>query len=198
MSEQTLKFRDIVVNKKEFHASKQAIALNLVDTNKIAVSDILEFSDDGSKYFIGYLHDDDIIRPNCIVLPQMSGYIKYFDNGGKNMSFKVEDESVYSKYTEIWNKIKMSLNTKFHSQPIYDDKYINTKVKTFISMINTLFSGNEIPKERNHYICIAGICIDSVLKVDKKNYPQVYLEQCKYKIKRRKPVDFIDAEVDLR
>ena len=63
-------------------------------------------------------------------------------------------------------------------------------------MINTLFSKNEIPKERNHYISIAAICIDSVLKVDKKNYSQVYLEQCKYKIKRKKPANFIDAEVD--
>ena len=64
-------------------------------------------------------------------------------------------------------------------------------------MINTFFSENEIPKERNHYTCIAAVCIDSVLKIEKKNYPQVYLEQFKYKIKRRKPVDFIDAEVDL-
>ena len=71
------------------------------------------------------------------------------------------------------------------------------KLKTFNSMINTLFSGNEIPKERNRYICIAAICIDSVLKVDKKNNPQFYLEQCKYKIKRRRPADFIDDEVDL-
>ena len=114
------------------------------------------------------------------------------------MSFKIEDQSVYLKYTEIWNKIKKSLNTRFHSQPIYDDKYIKTKVKTFSSMINTLFSGNEIPKERNHYICIAEIWFDSVLKVEKRSYPQVYLEQCNYKIKRGKPVDFIDAEVDLR
>ena len=64
-------------------------------------------------------------------------------------------------------------------------------------MINALFSENEIPKEINHYICTAAICIDSVLKIGKKNYPQVYLEQCKYKIKRRKQVDFTDAEVDL-
>ena len=64
-------------------------------------------------------------------------------------------------------------------------------------MINTLFSGNETPKERNHYICIAAICVDSVLNVGKKSYPPVYLEQFKYKIKKRKPVDFIDAEVDL-
>ena len=48
---------------------------------------------------------------------------------------------------KIWNKIKKSLNTRFQSQPIYDDKYIKTKVKTFSSMINTLFSENEIPKE---------------------------------------------------
>ena len=52
-------------------------------------------------------------------------------------------------------------------------------------------------QKKNHYICIAAICIDSVLNVDKKNYRQVYLEQCKYKINRRKIVDSIDAEVDL-
>ena len=197
MNKQKLKLGDIVVNEKELHASKQAIALNLVNTNKIVASDKFKHSDDGSKYFIGYLHDDDVIRPLCIILPQMSGYIKYFDNGGKNMSFKIEDESVYLKYTELWNKIKTSLNKRFHSQPIYDDKFIKTKVTTFSRMINTLFSGNEIPKERNHYIFIATICIDSVLKIDKKNYPQVYLEQCKYKINRKNPVDFIDTEVDL-
>ena len=101
------------------------------------------------------------------------------------IEIKIEDESVYLKYNEIWNKIKKSLNIRFHSQPIYDDKYMKTKVKTFSSMINTLFSGNEIPKERNHYICIAVICIDSVLKVDKKNYAQVYLEQCKQNKKKK-------------
>ena len=87
MSEQTLKFGDIVVNKKEFHASKQAIALNLVNTNKIVVSDKFKFSNDGSKCFIGYLHydDDDVIRLLCIIVPQMSGHIKYFDNGRKNV-----------------------------------------------------------------------------------------------------------------
>ena len=64
-------------------------------------------------------------------------------------------------------------------------------------MINTLFSGNEIPRERKHYVCIAAICIHSVLKIEKKNYHQVYLEQCKCKIKKRELVNFVDAEVDL-
>ena len=73
MSEQTLKFGDLVVNKREFHASKQTIPLNLVITNKIVASDKFKHSDDGFKYFIGYLHDDDVIRPLRIILPEMSG-----------------------------------------------------------------------------------------------------------------------------
>ena len=82
MSEQTLKFDDVIVNEKKFHASKQATALNLVDKDKMVVSDKFKYSDNGSKYFIGYLDDDDdnVIRPLCIILPQMSRYIKYFDD----------------------------------------------------------------------------------------------------------------------
>ena len=113
------------------------------------------------------------------------------------MSFKIEEESVYLKYDEVLNKIKSILNVKFHSQSIYDDKYIKTKVKTFSNTINTLFSGDEIPKERIHYVFISVICIDSVLRTDKKNYPQVYLEQCKCKVKKRELVSFIDDEVNL-
>ena len=86
MNEQTLKFGEFIVNKKVFHASKQAIALKSVKTGNMLVSYKFKHSDDGFKYFIGYLHDDDddddVIRPLCIILPQMSGYIKYFDNGG--------------------------------------------------------------------------------------------------------------------
>ena len=160
MSKQTLKFCDIVVNKKEFYASKQAIPFNSINSNNIVVSYRIKHNDDGFKYFIGYLHDDDVIRLLCIILPQMNGYIKYFDNGGKNMSFKIEDESVYLKHIEIWNKIKDILNVKFHSQPIYNGKYIKTKVKTFNGMVNTLFLGDQISKERTHYVCIGAICID--------------------------------------
>ena len=155
MSEQTLKFDHILVNKKDFHASKQAIASDLVESSKHNVSDKFKHNKNGFKHFIGYLHIDDVIRPLGIVLPTMSGYIKYFDDGGKNMSFLIEDEDVYLKCSEIWNKIKMLPGVKLHSQPIYDGKYIKPKAKTFNCMINTLFSEHEIPKERNHCICIA-------------------------------------------
>ena len=101
------------------------------------------------------------------------------------------------KYSEICNKIKSILNVNFLSQPIYDDKFIKSKVKTFNNTILTLFSGNEIPNERIHYVCISAICVDSVLRVDKKNYAQIYLEQCKYKIRKRELENFINDDVDL-
>ena len=127
----------------------------------------------------------------------MSGYIKYFENGGKNISFKIEDESMYVKYNQIWNRIKELLGVKFHTEPIYDDSYIKTKVQTFSEIVKILFSGDEIPKERVKYSCLSCISIDSVLEVDKKNLLQVYLEQCKYKIMKREPKYFIDYEIDL-
>ena len=128
----------------------------------------------------------------------MSGWIKYFENGGKNMSFEIEDEMVYVKYNNIWYKIKYLLGgIRLQSEPIYDDSYIKTKVKTFSEVIKTMFDGDKIPEERVEYSCLAYISIDSVLKVDKKYYPQVYLEQCKYKVKKREMKSFIDYEIEL-
>ena len=69
----------------------------------------------------------------------MTGYIKYFDDGKKTMSFKIEDDNVYLPYIEISNKIKRTSNRRFHSQPIYDRKYIRTKVKKFDYVINRVF-----------------------------------------------------------
>ena len=194
----SLIFNDIEVSKKEFYDNKKAIPLSSVGINSIVVSNKTENNNETSKYFIGYLNNiDNIVSPLCIILPQMSGYIKYFENGRKNMSFKIEEDQVYIKYSSIWNKIKELLDIKFHSEPIYDDSYIKTKLKSFSDIIKTLFSGDKIPKERVEYVCIACISIDSELKIGKKNYPQVYLEQCKYKIKKREPKNFIDYEVDF-
>ena len=96
MSKKTLKLDSVEVNKKESHSSKQLIALNLVNVNQTLISDKLEHSDKDFKYFIGY-KDDNIIRLLCIMLPQMSGYIKCFDISGKNMSFVIKGDSVLIK-----------------------------------------------------------------------------------------------------
>ena len=87
MRKQTLVFNDIKVNKKDFYASKQAIPLNLVKANNTVISYRVKQNND-----------------------------TYFENGGKNMSIKIEEESVYLKYAKIWNKIKSILNVKFHSK----------------------------------------------------------------------------------
>ena len=77
MSEKTLKFNNIKLNKKEFHKSKQSIDLKPVIVDQIVVSDKFKHSDDVFKDFIGY-QEDEIVQPLCIILPQMSGYIKCF------------------------------------------------------------------------------------------------------------------------
>ena len=120
MSEKTLKFDNIVVNKKEFHKSKQPINLVLLNVDQIVISDKIKHNYGGFKYFIGY-KEDDIVKPLCIILPQMSGYIKYFENGGKDMSFVIKDDDVLAKYNEISNKIKRTLNIKLHSMPVYSE-----------------------------------------------------------------------------
>ena len=194
MSEKTLKFDNIRVNKKEFHKSKQPIDLNLINADQKVVSDKFKHSDDGFKYFIGY-KEGEIVKPLCIILPQMTGYIKYFENGGKNMSFVIKDDDVLDKYNEIWDKIKETLSIKFHSAPVYDEKYIKAKVREFNGAIKTNFLGDKMPKEIEHYTCIVCITIDSVMRMEKKNYLQVYLEECKYKIKKTKMTKFIEAEI---
>ena len=90
MSEKTLKFNNIRLNKKEFHKSKQPIDLMSVNVDQIVISDKFKHSDEGFKYFTGY-QEGEIDKPFCIILPQMSGYIKYFEKGGKNMSFFIKD-----------------------------------------------------------------------------------------------------------
>ena len=84
LSEKTLKFDNIRVNKRELHKSKQPINLDLVNVDQIVISDKFKYSPDGFKYFIGY-KGGEIVNSLCIILPQMIGYTKYFENGGKHV-----------------------------------------------------------------------------------------------------------------
>ena len=123
----------------------------------------------------GYLNDD-VIQPLCVILPQINGHIKYFDDGGKNTSFVTDDEEVYKKYKEIWEVVRKLLKVNFTVSPVRDDKYIVAKLKIFNKINRTTFTDDIIPFQRNHYICIPAIDIDSVLKINKRAYPQAYLE----------------------
>ena len=166
---------------------KNSILLDSVDLSKIVVSS-------RCKFFCGYLNNNSI-KALCVILLQVDGYIKYFDDGGKDMSFITDDEKIYEKYNEVWEVIRKLLKVNFAVNPVRDDKYLVAKLKIFAGINRTTFNNNSIPIERNHYICIPAIDIDSVLKIDKRAYPQAYLEQCKYKLKKRKIVNYIDDEI---
>ena len=81
------------------------------------------------------------------------------------MSFIIENDDLLKKYNKIWNKIKKTLNVKFHSMPVYDKKYIKAKVRQFNGVVKTNFLGDEIPREGAHFACIT---IDSVMRMKKK------------------------------
>ena len=159
-----------------------------VNVDQIVASDKFKHNNEGFKYFIGY-QEGEIVKPLCIILPQMSGYIKYFENRVKNMSFLIKDEGVLDKYEQIQDVIENKLGIKFHSEPVYNETNIKVKVREFDGKIRTNFLGNEVPKENMHYTCIACIAIDSVMIFDKKKPSQVYLEECKYRIKKYKCLD---------
>ena len=147
MSSQKIKFGDKEIDKKEFYSSKEAILLDSGDLSKIVVSSKWKINDTAYKYFCGYLNND-VIQPLCVILPQMSGYIKYFDDGGKNMSFVTDDKEVYEKYNEIWNVVKKLLKLKFTVNPVRDDKYILTKLKIFKKINVTTCTNNVVPEEK--------------------------------------------------
>ena len=99
-----------------------------MDLSKIVVSSKYKINDTTYKYFCECLNND-AIQPLCVILPQMSGYIKYFDDGGKNMSFVMDDKEVYEKYNEIWQVVRKLLKLKLFVSPIRNDKYIISKLK---------------------------------------------------------------------
>ena len=130
-----LVFDDVVLSKKEFYENKKGIKLKDVHVDKIVVSNKVKVNDEINKVFIGYI--DESVIPLVILLPQMSSWIKYFENGGKNMCFKIEDDEVYLKYNEIWNKIKKLLeNIKLSSMLFIS----NNKLTLFLLVLLSLDS----------------------------------------------------------
>ena len=138
------------------------------------------------KCFIGYINETDAFPiPLRIKIPQMNGYVKYF-NDNKCMNLLVHDDEVLKKYNKIWDKISNLLKKGINSERVYNDKYIKIKIKIYNYRINTNFQGNKIPKENECCACLSVVLLDSVVNVDKKYYAQIVLEECKYAVKKKK------------
>ena len=114
----------------------------------------------------------------------MNTYSKDFHET-KYISFLMKDYELLEKYNEIWEKVKNSLKKEFDSEPVYNEKYLKAKIKSYNGKINTNFHNTKITREGSQFICLSVILINSVFKTSKNYYPQVFLEECKYVVKKK-------------
>ena len=108
----------------------------------------------------------------------------------------VKEDDVLDKYYKNGDNIKKKVSIKYHSMPVYDETYIKAKVREFDGKIKANFLGDGVPKENMHCICIVCVTIDSVMRKKKENYPQVYLGEYKYKVKKIQMCRIINAELE--
>ena len=139
------------IKRSTFYKNKKIYSTDDIDVNNILVSKKESYGTKNSlKYFVGY-NDNDIIRPLCIRLPQMTGYARKFDENA-TMSFIVKNKQLLKKYTKIWETTEGLMEINFESKPVYgnDDKCIKTKIKTYADSIITNFHHKKMPKEKHH------------------------------------------------
>ena len=91
------------------------------------------------------------------------------------------------------------MNIEFDSEPVYGDnnKYINTKIKMHEDRVNSNFEGKKVPKENASYKYLSLIMLDSIIRVNKKYYPQTLLEECKYVVRKNKMENLVNDDLYL-
>ena len=148
MSGKSIKFDNKKIEKSDFYKNKKIFNIDDIDVNKILVSKKEPYGKNNSLiYFIGY-NDNDVIRPLCLKLSKMTGYINKFDENKITMSLMVKDKQLLKNYNKIWKKIERLMSIDFDRKPVYgnDDKYIKTKIKTYKDSITTDFHNKKAPK----------------------------------------------------
>ena len=194
-----INFGDKKIKKSDFYKNKKLTKIDNTDVNKVLVSKEEPYSTKNSfKYFIGH-NDNDVIRPLCIELPQMTGYVRKLE-GNTTMSLKISDKQLLKKYNQIWRRVEKLLKIEFDSEPVYgdDDKYIKAKIKIYAGSMITNFQSKKVPKEKAPCKCLSVIMLDSVIKAKKKYYPQTLLEECKYEQEKIKMENLIDDDLEKR
>ena len=200
MSNKTINFGDKEINKKDFYNNKKQFNIKDIDTNKILISKPVSYSKSNmKKYIIGY--NDSTIIPLQLFLPKMTGYLNIFEDGTRKMSFLIDNNEFLERYTKIWEKLSDLIDKKFDSDPVYNNKYINTKIRSYNNDIITNFhdndnKNNKLPEKNKAYKCMSLISLDSIIKINKKYYPQAPLQECVYKLINRK-VENIITNINL-
>ena len=127
----------------------------------------------------------------------MAAYARKFDES-VTMSFRVNNKQLLKNYNKMWEKFEKLLKIDFESKPVYgdDNKYIKTKIKIYAGSMITNFHNKEMPKEKAPCKCLSIIMLDSVIKANKKYYPQTLLEECKYVQEKIKTENHIDENLE--
>ena len=145
MNGKNINFGDKKNNKKWLLQIKRKVTSIDVDANKILVFKNEPYGTKKAlKCVIGY-NNNDVIRPLCLRLPQITGYAKKF-NENATMSFRVNNKQLLKNYKKIWEKVKKLLKINFERKAVYgdDDKYIKTKINIYASSMNTNFDNKKI------------------------------------------------------
>ena len=150
MEEEAVYFRENSIINSAFHKNKRPININEVDIKRIALSDKKSISEDSFKDFIGYRRECNAFPfPLSIGLPQMNAYGKYFDENSKYMNHLFKDEKILKKFLQMWKKIQSLIKKELNSEPVYNAKYIKTKIKIYSDKVYTNFEHNKIPKDND-------------------------------------------------
>ena len=160
MSEKTINFGDKKINKKDFYNNKKQFNIEDTDINKILISKPETYENNMSKCIIGY--NDNTIIPLQLFLPKMTGYLNIFKDGARKMSFFTNNNEFLERYTAMWEKISDLVNKKFDSDPIYNNKYINTKIRSYNNYIITNFcnidnKNNKLPEKNKPIVRVINI-----------------------------------------
>ena len=183
-----LRFGEKKLTKEKFYAAIKPTKTWDVNIGNIIISKLIE-TKTSSKYLIGY--SNKTIRPLVSIMPKMNGYVKTFkvkygdkDKNNKLMSFRI--------YKAVWNKIEDFKNIKWNTLPVFDDRYIKTKIRTYGNKVYTNFCGLNVPEDDIECASFTVISIDSLLVYEKKYYLQVYLDSCAYKIANKQMTDYLN------
>ena len=150
MEEEAVYFRENSIINSAFRKNKRPININEVDIKRIALSDKKSISEDSFKDFIGYRRECNAFPfPLSIGLPQMNAYGKYFDENSKYMNHLFKDEKILKKFLQMWKKIQSLIKKELNSEPVYNAKYIKTKIKIYSDKVYTNFEHNKIPKDND-------------------------------------------------
>ena len=175
---------------------KETVKICDVNADNIVVSKLVE-TKTNSKYLIG-IKFDKAIRPLVLTMPKMSGYVKTFKAEGEIselMSFRIDDEKLLEKHKAIWAKIKDLKSIELDALPVYDNRYIKTKIRTYGDKVYNNFHGLNVPEDDIVCESFRVISIDSLLVYDEKYYLQVFLDNCAYKNVNKQMTGYLDENL---